>query len=279
MSLDPVMGDERPLAGMHVVSLAQNLPGPVALSMLAADGMQATKIEPPTGDLLRLAAPAWYAELTRGCMVQAVDLRSEDGRRELRAVLTSADLLLSSQRPSALARLGVSTDALADINPDLCWVEILGDTEAPEIPGHDLTYQLEAGLLSPPIMPRTLVADLAGARQAVRAALTLLLGRSRGCSARHRQVGLRQAAEDFAAPVYHGMTGDRGPLSGAMAAYRLYRLVDGWAAVAAIEPHFAAAFTRQVGADPEAFFARQTVATTTALAHAHDLPISAIPSA
>lgn len=56
----------RPLAGFNVISLAQNLPGPVALAMLVADGVSATKIETPSGDLLRLACPAWYEDLHRG---------------------------------------------------------------------------------------------------------------------------------------------------------------------------------------------------------------------
>jgi len=115
--------------------------------------------------------------------VHVTDLRSDKGRDELREFLVSADLLLTSQRPSALARLGLSRDALAALNPDLCWVEIVGDTESPETPGHDLTYQLEAGLLAPPMMPRTLIADLAGARQAVRAAWRCCSG-ARG-AARH----------------------------------------------------------------------------------------------
>jgi crotonobetainyl-CoA:carnitine CoA-transferase CaiB-like acyl-CoA transferase len=262
---------------MNVVSLALNIPGPVALSMLVADGAQATKVEPPAGDMLGHAAPGWYAETTHGCSVRTIDLRTDDGRAELRDLIVSADLLLTSQRPSALARLGVSGDALAALNPDLCWVEIVGDDEAPEVPGHDLTYQLESGLLTPPAMPRTLVADLAGAREAVRAALALLLGRARGGSARHRRVGLRQAAKAFAAPVTHGVTSPGGSLSGSLPLYRLYELADGWAAVAAIEPHFAAAFVREVGTDPEAFFAARTVTTITDLARSHDLPISALP--
>jgi alpha-methylacyl-CoA racemase len=273
-----VMRDERPLVGMSVVSLAQNIPGPVALSMLVADGITATKIETPAGDLLSHAAPAWYAELIQGCSVRAIDLRSDAGREELRVLLLTADLLLTSQRPATLARLGVSSDTLASFSPDLCWVEIVGDADAPETPGHDLTYQLEAGLLAPPMMPRTLIADLAGAREAASAALALLLGRARGQSLRHRKLGLRQAALGFAAPLNHGVTGNGGPLSGKMPAYRLYQLADGWAAVAAIEPHFAAGFIREIGSDPEAFFARQTVMTTTALARQHDLPISAIQS-
>ncbi len=276
MDLDQTMCGSRPLAGMRVVSLAQNLPGPVAVSLLVADGMEAIKIEPPAGDLLSHIAPAWYAKLTRVCSVRGIDLKSEGGRGELRDILAAADLLVTSQRPSALARLGVSHEALAGINRDLCWVEIVGDHDAPEAPGHDLTYQLEAGLLKPPTMPRTLIADLAGAQQAAHAGMALLLGRTRGLSARHRRVGLRQAARDFAAPVAHGMTGDGDPLSGAIPIYRLYRLLDGWAAVAALEPHFATGLNREAGEDPEAFFSRQTVTTTTDLARAHDLPISAI---
>jgi alpha-methylacyl-CoA racemase len=278
VSFAAVTCEDGPLTGMCAISLAQNLPGPIALSMLMADGIKAIKIEPPSGDMLRLASPDWYAELTQGCSVRSLDLASDEGRSELHNLLMSADLLLTSQRPSSLDRIGVSSEALEALSPSLCWVEIVGDTEAPETPGHDLTYQLEAGLLSPPTMPRTLIADLAGARQAASAALALLLGRARGCSARRRQIGLRQAAEEFAAPMKHGVTGDSGPLSGAMPVYRLHRLVDGWAAVAALEPHFAARFAREIGSDPEAFFAGQTVAAVTTLAQAHDLPISAIPS-
>lgn len=269
-------GNGRPLAGLVAVSLAQNLPGPLALEILAADGIGAIKVEPPSGDLLSHAAPRWYAELGQGIDTRQIDLRSEAGKAELDRLLGGADLLITSQRPSALSRLGVTVESLARVNPRLCWVEIVGDCDAPEVPGHDLTYQIEAGLVAPPAMPRTLVADLAGARDAARTALLLLLGRDRGSALRHRRVGLRQAAQDFAAPVRHGMTSDGGILSGAILGYRIYRLADGWAAVAALEPHFAAAFSNEVGADPESFFAARTVADASALAQAHDLPISAI---
>jgi len=265
-----------PLAGLKAVSLAQNLPGPVALAMLVADGIAATKVEPPAGDMLRHGARVWYAELHNGCDVRTVDLRSDAGRAELQALLREADLLITSQRPSALARLGVAADALAALNPRLCWVEIVGDADAPELPGHDLTYQLQAGLIAPPAMPRTLIADLGGARDGARAALALLLGRERGSLQRHRVVGLKQAAEGFAAPVRHGITREGGLLSGAMPVYRIFALADGWAAVAAIEPHFAAAFMREAGDDPASFFASRRVADIDALARQHDLPISTV---
>ena len=41
-----------PLDGVRIVSLAQNVPGPVALARLVADGATAIEVEPPAGDPL-----------------------------------------------------------------------------------------------------------------------------------------------------------------------------------------------------------------------------------
>ena len=55
---------ERPLAGIRVVSVAVNLPGPLAAARLAEFGAEVVKIEPPTGDPLAAAAPVSYTHLT-----------------------------------------------------------------------------------------------------------------------------------------------------------------------------------------------------------------------
>jgi alpha-methylacyl-CoA racemase len=156
----------KPLDGIRVVTLAQNVPGPVAVSRLVAEGAMAVKIEPPAGDPLRALSRAWYRRLHRGVTVERVDLKTAGGRTRLHALLESADLLLTSQRPSALGRLGITTRILARAHARLRWVNIVGDTHEPEHPGHDLTYQAEAGLLGTQ-MPRTLLADLLGAERAV----------------------------------------------------------------------------------------------------------------
>jgi len=263
-----------PLSAFSVVSLAQNLPGPVALAMLVAEGVTATKIEPPSGDLLRVASPSWYEDLHRGIEVHTLDLLGSAEKASLRTMLMEADLLITSQRPSALLRLGISAASLVEINSRLCWVEIVGDIHAPEVPGHDLTYQMDAGLAGPPAMPLTLVADLGGAGDAARAGLALLLGRERGSEDRHRTVGLKQAAEAFAAPVRYGLTRPGGALSGAFPGYKIFALRNGWAAVAAIEPKFAAKFLEATGDDPAGFLASRTVAEVNILAKSKDLPIS-----
>lgn len=277
MTSSPSTIHDGPLTGFLGVSLAANIPGPVAVQLLRLEGLSLVKIEPPAGDMLAGAAPELYRELAQGLTVQTIDLRSPEGQRDFQALLQQADLLLTSHRPGALARLGVTQEALGRLNPALCWVEIVGDTDEPEVPGHDLTYQLQVGLARAPQMPTTLMADMSGAQEAARAALALLLARERGSTARHRRIGLKQAAQALALPLRHGLTAPGGWLSGARPEYRLYRLKDGWAGLAALEPHFAVRLHHALGdQSAETFLSGLTVDECNRLAHDQDLPLHAV---
>jgi len=266
------MTDDLPLSGLTAICMAANVPGPAAAAILAGQGMRVVKIEPPSGDLTAHAMPQWYAELNRAARIEMVDLRSDDGQARFRELLAGADLLISSHRRSALGRLGITVPALATVNPRLAWVEIVGDAEAPDVPGHDLTYQATVGLLDGR-MPRSLIADMAGAEAAAGAATTLLLGRERGREQRHAVIGLRQAAERFAAPVRHGITVDGGLLSGTSPDYAIHRLRDGLVACAALEPHFSRRLAEVAGDDIPGFFAGLTAKECRTLATARDLPL------
>ncbi|WP_034385178.1 CoA transferase [Deinococcus sp. YIM 77859] len=267
-----------PLSGLTVLSLALNLPGPLAVAALRDEGARPVKIEPPSGDPLARLAPEWYAALTRGVEIHTLDLKTPQGQRELHALLAATDLLLTSSRPAALARLGLDGHTLASSAPQLCRVRIVGDAQRPEVPGHDLTYQAESGLLDPkqPVMPRTLIADLLGGQTAYAAALALLLGRERGSPERERVVGLRQAAAQAALPLEYGVTAPGGLLSGTQPTYRLYATADGTIAVAALEAHFARRWQELTGPDPEAAVRARPSAHWLALAQDHDLPVSAV---
>lgn len=63
-----------PLEGVHVVSLAPNLPGPAAAMHFVRLGAQVTKVEPPSGDFMEAAAPAYYRELAEGQEIVTHDL-------------------------------------------------------------------------------------------------------------------------------------------------------------------------------------------------------------
>jgi len=227
------------LQDRHVLTLALNVPGPVAAARLAGLGATVTKVEPPGGDPLATVSPTWYRALHEGLAVQQIDLKTPEGRAALEPLLAAADLLLTANRPAALARLGLDWPALHARFPRLAQVAIVGHpSPRADLPGHDLTYVAAAGLVDPPRLPRTLVADLAGAERAVAAALAGLYGRDRGLGAGYSEVSLAEAAADFAAPLEHGLTARSGVLGGAFAGYNLYPTQDGWIAVAALEAHF-----------------------------------------
>ncbi len=222
-----------------MLSLALNVPGPVAAARLAGLGATVTKVEPPGGDPLATVSPAWYRALHEGLVVRRIDLKTPEGRAALDPLLTAADLLLTANRPAALARLGLDWPALHARFPRLTQVAIVGHpSPRANLPGHDLTYAAAAGLVDPPRLPRTLLADLAGAERAVATALAALYGRDRGLDAGYSEVSLAEAAADFAAPLAHGLTRRNGVLGGGFAGYNLYPTRDGWIAVAVLETHF-----------------------------------------
>jgi alpha-methylacyl-CoA racemase len=242
-----------PLDGIQVLSLATNIPGPAAAARLRDLGAKVVKIEPPAGDALAMAAPAWYAALHQGVEVERHDLKSAPGPSGLAAHLMASDLLLTSSRPAALGRMGLDWPALAARYPDLVQVAIVGyPGPAAGKPGHDLTYQAELGLLDPPGLPRTVLADLAGAERAVSAALGLLLTRARSAGVaeatdRYVEVALSEAAAAFAEPLHQGLTGPGGLLGGLLPGYNLYQAQDGWIAVAALEAHFLRRLVNELG--------------------------------
>ncbi|MEJ5929137.1 CoA transferase [Corynebacterium sp. H128] len=253
----------QPLANTTVINLAVNVPGPWAAARLAQLGARVLSIEPPNGDPLRHISPSWHAELSAHYDTITLDLKSSEGQQRLAELLESADVLITSHRPSALARMGLSPAS----TQHLCHVDIVGDVADPEHPGHDLTYQAEAGTLSPPHLPKILLGDLMGAEQAVSAALALLLDGHGG----HIRIGLKQAATDAATPLRHGITAPGGILGGGLETYGLYQAKDGWVAVAALEPHFAERMAGRV-----ADLGNQTVAEILAWAQENDVPISRV---
>ena len=227
------------LDGIRVVTLAPNVPGPVAAARLRALGADVTKLEAPGGDLLEAAAPAWYARLHDGIQTVTCDLKTNAGRAELDAHLVRSDVFLTSMRASALERLGYTWEHIHGLAPRLVHVAIVGNDPAQnERPGHDLTYLAEAGLLDPRSMPRSLFVDLAGAERAVASVLGALYARERTGEAVRSFVSLATVARELAAPNEAGLTREGGILGGGFAGYRVYKTADGYVALAALEPHF-----------------------------------------
>jgi crotonobetainyl-CoA:carnitine CoA-transferase CaiB-like acyl-CoA transferase len=276
------MAPIKPLTGTRVVTTALNVPGPMAVERLHALGATVVKVEPPAGDPLRRANPAWYAQLAAGAAIETLDLKTASGRSRLDGLLADADLLLTAQRPAALARLGLSWDELRARYPSLCQVAIVGFPGAANEPGHDLTYLAAHGLVPPGSLPRTLFADVASSELAVSAALAVLLERGRTGRGQYLEVPIAEAAARLAAPRRAGLTLTGALLGGGFPGYNVYRARDGWIAVAALEPHFYERLCRQLGVlDPtyEAFserFARESAEHWERFGREYDLPIGIV---
>jgi alpha-methylacyl-CoA racemase len=296
-----------PLHGIRIVSLALNLPGPAALMRCQRLGARCIKFEPPVGDPMRLYNPAAYAALHSDVQVREADLKSAAGLASLHKALRKADVLLTSFRPSALARLGLTFEALHQQHPQLCQVAIVGgEGELAEEPGHDLTYLAEHGLVTGLDLPATLYADMSGSVMASEAVLSVLMqrgtakrGKDKKADKEHGigkgefiEVALSSAAAYLALPRRWGLTLPGATVGGGHAGYHVYACKDGRVAVAALEPHFAERLGIAAGLAPPGgvdmfsaatrtqlakFFRRQTCASIAHLALAHDLPLHPMP--
>ncbi|MEZ5416961.1 MAG: CoA transferase [Vicinamibacterales bacterium] len=210
-----------------------------------------------------------------GLDVRRLDLKSGEGRAGLDRLLAGADVLVTSHRPAALARLGIAPAEVGDRHPALRQVAIVGELSAPDRAGHDLTYQADAGLVDDRL-PATLLADLVGAERVVSAVLLAL----RDAPGAVRRVGLADTLADVAAPRRFGLTVPGGPFGGADPAYGVYRTRDGIVAVAALEPHFRARLYAALGLALNAPLA-DVMRTRTAdewrdFARLHDVPLSPV---
>jgi crotonobetainyl-CoA:carnitine CoA-transferase CaiB-like acyl-CoA transferase len=268
------------LDNIRVASLAINLPGPLAVARLRTLGATVHKIEPPTGDPLQHARPQWFDLLHEGVEVVRLDLKDAAGRTQLDGYLQQAHLLLTASRPAALERLGLGWPDLHQQFPQLSQVAIVGHAPPEEdLPGHDLLYQAEQGLVEPPALPRTCLADLGGALEAVLAALQLLLARKAGQPGQYQAVSLAQTAAWFAEPLRQGLTTPGGVLGGGFGGYQVYRTAQGWIAVAALEPHFQRALAAELGlvtldaGQLQAKFLSRTAEQWAAWARERDLPL------
>jgi len=145
-----------PLAGVRVVDLTAMVMGPYCTQILADMGADVIKIEPPQGDDTRYVsvgpAPGMsgvFVNVNRGKRSVVLDLRSEDGKAALRALIADADVFIHSMRSKAIIKLGFGYDEVAAINPSIVYTNCYGyGRRGPERdrPAYDDTIQAECGL-------------------------------------------------------------------------------------------------------------------------------------
>ena len=253
----PSRGTPKALKGTRILSLSLNLPGPAALMRCRDMGATCVKLEPPAGDPMGAYCVRAFEHLHEGVRRVEADLKTETGQKQLHRELAKADILLTSFRPSALNKLGLPWKTVHKRYPALTLIAIVGAPGArAEEPGHDLTYLAENDLVPGLDLPPTLYADMGGSllvseavlQTVVRRQSQLLKGREpTAIRGSYVEIALSDAARYLALPRNWGLTQAGADVGGGHAGYRVYACKDGRVAVAALEPHFAAALCAAAG--------------------------------
>jgi crotonobetainyl-CoA:carnitine CoA-transferase CaiB-like acyl-CoA transferase len=267
-------GADRPagkLAGVRVVDLSQFLPGPMLTLMMADQGAEVIKVEPPAGDPARAMAPfeadqsVWFRNLNRGKRSERLDLKSDAGRARLWALVEAADVLVEGFRPGVMARLGFGWDACAARNPRLvyCSISAFGQSGAlAHHPAHDMAVQALAGFLSvndgpdgAPVVPGVPSADMAAGLTALSAVLMALFAAQRSGRGDYIDCAMFDALLPWSAHIAGpALMGGPAPRSasqrslGGAALYNVYATSDGrHIALAGREEKFARALLDGLG--------------------------------
>jgi len=134
--------------GLRVLDLSWGITGPMTTMLLADNGAQVTRIEPPRGD--PFAAQTGYRVWNRGKRRAVLDLCSESGRDAFLALASRADLVIDSFSVGTAERLGIDHAALAAGNPRLirCSISAYGRHPAhAHRKGYDALVSARTGLL------------------------------------------------------------------------------------------------------------------------------------
>tara|TARA_Y100000768_G_scaffold118543_1_gene87565 strand:- start:35210 stop:36421 length:1212 start_codon:yes stop_codon:yes gene_type:complete len=122
-----------PYEGVRVLELTSTVSGPFAGMMLADQGAEVIKIEPPgIGDLARFMGTikdgmgAMFSTLNRNKKCICLDFKNEEDLEVLMSLVATADVLIENYRPGIVKKLGIDYDSLKRIKPDLIYCSISG---------------------------------------------------------------------------------------------------------------------------------------------------------
>ena len=122
-----------PFKGVRVLELTSTVSGPFAGMMLADQGAEVIKIEPPgIGDLARFMGTikegmgAMFSVLNRNKKCICLDFKNEEDLEVLKKLVSTADVLIENYRPGIVKKLGIDYETLVKINPDLIYCSISG---------------------------------------------------------------------------------------------------------------------------------------------------------
>lgn len=236
------------LSGLLVVSVEQAVAAPYLSGRLAEAGARVIKVERPEGDFARQydrlvhGESAYFVWLNRGKESVCLDLRTDEDKALLAAMVSEADIFIQNLAPGAIERLGFDQHRLREAHPRLITVSISGygdDGPYRELKAYDLLVQAESGLSAitgnaeGSARVGVSVCDIACGMTAYQSVLEALIGRERSGEGRHVAVSLFHSLTDWMnVPYLQYVYGGKLPLRNGLthptiAPYGSYAASDG----------------------------------------------------
>jgi len=206
------------LDGYRIIDASQMVSGPMATMILADQGADVVKVEPPaTGDLTRALGGArhglapTFAVINRNKRSIALDLKEPRGLELLKRLVAGADVFVQNFRPGTAERMGIDERAMRAVKRDLIYVSISGFGEkGPYVKRrvYDPVIQALSGLADiqadwetgRPRMMRLIIPDKVTALTAAQAITAALLARARTGKGQHVRLAMLDAVIAFLWP-------------------------------------------------------------------------------
>jgi crotonobetainyl-CoA:carnitine CoA-transferase CaiB-like acyl-CoA transferase len=150
-------GARGPLSGVRVLDLSAYIAGPYGCTLLADQGADVIKVEPPDGDNLRQYPSTLQSEnraflgVNRSKQGIVLDLKSAAGMSTLLTLVAQADVLVHNFRPGVAERLGIAYERLRELNTRLIYCAVSGYGESGPLrdkAGYDQVLQAMSGMCS-----------------------------------------------------------------------------------------------------------------------------------
>ncbi len=184
------------LDNIRVVDLTRILSGPFCSMFLADMGAEVVKIEDPSeGDPIRRQGEAidgfslYFANFNRNKRSLTLDLRSDEGKEILRALVRRSDVVVDNFRPGVMNDMGFGREALIALKPDIVSCHVTGfglDGPYAQRPSFDFIAQAMSGFMSvngvadgPPMRAAPPISDLVAGAYAAMGILAALVRRAR----------------------------------------------------------------------------------------------------
>ena len=198
-----------PLKGYKVLELTSTVSGPFAGMMLADQGADVVKIEPPgIGDLARFMGTtkdgmgAMFSTLNRNKKCICLDLKNPENMEAFLKLATEADVLIENYRPGIVTKLGIDYQSLKKINPKIVYASITGYGQSGPYQNRKVYDPLIQGTVGMPFaqntdspkLLRTIIYDKVTGLTAAQAITSALLQREREGIGQHLPISMMESA-------------------------------------------------------------------------------------